>query len=277
MFSIFTTAYNINLCSFDYKRTLSNFCKFAGKDGEVIVCVPILSGDDSYELLSDLRVKNPELFHNLKIFICNFSINDPEFDGKTKNFALQQCSNDVCIQMDLDELFVYSQRQKWIEYINFFKYQSDFDCFMIPVLEPWGDISKIREDHGVKFKFRIHFKWINRGVVDYAKREDGTHDINLSDGTEPIDENGQLVKSHRLINPECYESLDNYLKYLKENIYTIHLGYVSFKDRIKRINNFWREHWIVESGGYVELPRSEKEMEYPTINHGLFETMEEIL
>lgn len=275
MFSIFTTAYNLRLCSFDYELALSNFCQFAGVDGEVVVAVPKIPSDDSLDLLLRYRIDNK--IDNLKIFLCEFSPDDPEFDGKTKNFALENCSKDVCIQMDLDELFILSQRDKWTEYANFLQYQQDFKCFMIPILEPWGDVSKIKEDHGVKFKFRMHSKWIKRGVVDYARREDGTHDIALSDGTEPIDENGQLVKSERLIDLNCYDSLENYLNYLKNNIYTVHLGYVNFKDRMKRINNFWREHWITESGGYVELPHSEKDLEFPTVEHGLFKKMEEIL
>ena len=269
MFSIYTTAFNLEFLKFDYDHSLSNFCKFAGSDGEVVVAIPRLTNDNTYELL--LKWRNANKADNLKLFLCNFTPDDPEYDGKLKNFSLQHCNSDnIMIQMDIDEIFILRQKDKWEEYAKFLDCQNNFECFMIPVLEPYGDISEIREDHGVKLKFRMHKVGLKRGVVDFAKLPDGIHhDINLSDGTEIINEQNQLVKNHKIINEDCYESLDNYLEFLKNDIYTLHLGYLNFEKRVLRNNLFWQKMWSTEAGEEILLPSSVGELNFPTVKHGL--------
>ena len=81
MISIYTTAFYLKRCNFNYNFSLTNFCKFADQNGEVIVAVPNLPDDDSFELLLNWRNNNKEISQNLHIYFHHLDIHSPLFES----------------------------------------------------------------------------------------------------------------------------------------------------------------------------------------------------
>ncbi len=277
MFSIYTSAFFLNKNKFNYDISLTNFCNFVGDQGEVVISVPQLSGDDTFETLLKWREDNSKIAKNLHIFICHIDRTDPGFDGKVKDFALQKCNYEVLIQMDMDEVIPLIHKDRWINYGEFLL-SSELQCFMIPTIDLWKGESFIRwdEEKRIGYKWRMHKRGFKRGVYGYAKRQDGTHDITKSDSCELLNQDGSLV-SETFQTTYFTDVKEIFLAEIKEHIYTVHLGYLNIQDRIHRNISFWEDQWSIEDGNRIELPKTEKEFDYPVYPHGLFEKLEEII
>lgn len=262
MFSIYTSAFLVNKNQFDYSEALTNFCHFAGQDGEVKVAVPFKDEDQTYEALQNWKRDNAGLSANLEVFYANTDRTDPDFDGKLKNFALQECIGPLCIGIDLDERLCFWQRDRWIELGNFLL-NSTKSSVLVPSIDLYQDYEHYK---GINHKWYLHKRTgLFRGVVNFARLDDGHHDITKSDSCELIDINGDLASSILL----CQDYTPEFLK--RERIpFVYHIGHVDLENRILRNKNFWKEHWSTEAGKDVFVPTSIEEIEPVSVKaHGL--------
>lgn len=261
--------------NYDYKTAFENYASFAE---EVVISTLEQNEDDTLEVLENLSNTN----NKFKIVKCNFDRKDPLFWGKLRNEGLQKCSEDFCISLDLDELLPLWQKYNWINYARTLAY-SEFDSYLVPLVNLWGDKSIIRWDNDTNYLFKwalhknptISSNKIKRGPVNFALKENNTVDITKSDTNELIYENGDLVKSLRIINN--YDG--NPEKYIEEcalKIFIYHTGYLNFKDRVSRNKNFWNEQFKIQSGFSQDIsankfaPVSEENLLNKNIfNHGL--------
>jgi hypothetical protein len=230
MITIYSSAFNLIINNFDYKLAIDNFCNIAD---EVVICVNS-SKDDTLETLQNIS------YSNLKIISSNISYEDPLLDGKIKNTALQNTSYlfPIKIGLDMDEYIPLWQKSIWISLAQQLM-QDDCACYMIPSLNLYKDI-----DHyfSIKPKWYMHKNGLFRGVVNFAKKDNGFVDTNKSDTCELIDSNGNLVYSKMI--PYDIEALrTNRLPFV------VHTGYLSLDNRLLRNQNFWKQHWFTESGG----------------------------
>ncbi len=243
--SVYTTLYKVVENSFDYVTPLENFLAFAD---EVVVAVPIEGSEDgTLERLWDYKAKY-DLAERLKIITCPIPFSDNRFDGKLKDAALQATTHPIKIQMDGDEIFVLSQKQKWVSYAKKLL-ESPYEALFIPTVDLWGDINHIRKNRLLGLKWRMHKGGLYRGVVKFAELSDGRIDTSKSDTCELIDKEGNLVPTVQIINPD-YLRPEN-CKYLNNYIYTLHLGYLNFNYRLK-INQFWKPHWENRAGRTID-------------------------
>ena len=228
MFSIYSSAFNLIKNNFNYREIINNFCLFAE---EVVIAIN-KSEDDSLLELKNLNIKN------LKLIETDFDYNDQLLDGKIKNAALQNTSKEFKIGLDMDEYIPLWQKNIWEELA--YKLRFDWcDCYMIPSV----NLFKSKEYYSsVGLKWYLHKNGLSRGPVNFAKQINGTVDINKSDTCELIYPNGELVKS---------KGFPNDINILREGYtpFVIHTGYMSFQNRILRNKNFWKTHWLIESGG----------------------------
>lgn len=262
MFSIYTTAFLVNQNQFDFSDAITNFCHFAGQDGEVKVAVPISDTDNTYESLQKWKRDNAGLSSNLEIFYANAFKADPDFDGKLKNFALQSCVGPLCIGIDLDERLCFWQRDRWIQLGNTLL-ESPYDAAFIPSIDLYQDFQHYKE---INHKWYLHKRLGTfRGVVNFARLENGHHDIDKSDGCELINANGDLVKAVLL----CQDYTPSFLQ--KNQIpFVYHLGHVDIENRLLRNRNFWKEHWTVEAGKDVFVPTTLDDIKEVSVKeHGL--------
>lgn len=261
MFSIYTSLYNIEKHNFPWKVSLENFVKFAGEEGEVVVAVN-QSDDNTLQIIKDFAAENP----TVKIVETKFAYNDITMDGKIKDAALQATTKPVKIQMDADEIFPLSLRNKWVEYANRLM-NSKMDCLMVPSIDVFGDIKKIRSNHQIGVKFRMHKDGFKRGVWKHAWRGD-KFDTSMSDSCELLTPFDDLVQGTQIVDQMALHPL--FSCNLVNALYTIHLGYLDFNHRININNKLWKAHWELRSGREENVITNKSSLDNEiVIDHGL--------
>lgn len=230
MISIYSSAFNLIKNRFNIKFHIDNFCHFAD---EVVVAVNT-SVDNTLEFLLEAS----KTYKNLKIIPVKISYSDPLLDGKIKNIALQSTSMPCKVGLDMDEFIPIEQKNIWYNLASILLGEKHMSC-MIPSVNLYKNLDCF---FSITPKWYLHKSGLFRGPVNYAYKSNGHIDTNKSDTCELIDQNGNLVPS--LITPCDINDLrsGNYP-------FVIHTGYLSFEDRLLRNNEFWREHWLIESGG----------------------------
>ena len=149
--SIYTSLFNYDPDKFDLFGAFKNWSQYAD---EIVIAtfedqVKDLSVIVESEMLGLLNI--PEF----QIVSCtDTSLDDPLFDGKLKNAALQACSNELVIQQDMDER-ISGDTEQW----NTLKYvlinrQAPLAA-MVPVIDLYKDYNHYK---GVGGKWYLHIK-----------------------------------------------------------------------------------------------------------------------
>lgn len=237
MFSIYTSLYNLEAGFIDWREALANFEGFAD---EVVVGTTSSLKDNTINLLSEYIKTHPKV----KLTITNFSLESAEFDGQIKNAAMQQCTRPYCILLDADEFIPISTKERWVGCTTLLCMPqfSGYHGFLIASVNLCGDMSHYK-DIGYKFYIHRNDKNLNRGVVNYARLDNGKIDINKSDTTEIIDKDGKLAR----MCPLSREIGD--LKY-GNFPFVFHKWAVDLDKRIKQ-NKFWKPVWENRAGKEV--------------------------
>jgi len=239
MFSIYTSLYHIEKHSFPWRPSLENFVSFVGPEGEVVVAVN-KSEDNTLEIIKEFAAQNP----TVKIVETNYEYSDITMDGKIRDAALQATTKPVKIQMDADEIIPLSNKAKWVEYANNLL-NSKAVCFMIPSVDVYGSMDKIRANHPIGVKFRMHKEGFKRGVWKNAWRADKIN-TSLSDSCELLDQFDELIQGTHIVNQMDLHPL--FCANLANFPYVLHLGYLSFEHRLNINNKLWKSHWELRSG-----------------------------
>ena len=223
MISIYTTAFNLENFKIDLVDAIDNWLVY----GEEIIVATI---NEDYEKIKDI-IKSSKFSKNKKIKIVSENIdikNDIFWDGKLKNLSLKSCSNDVVLQVDLDERLsgskkIYKMAEEEI-------LLHDFPCsIMIPTINLYGDLDHYKD---IGYKWYMHTrKDTFRGSVDFAIQENGIFDPEKSDTCELIDKDGQLIP--------CVAKLP----VTSDGPKVIHLGSLDFHRRANLNKKFWRKIW----------------------------------
>jgi hypothetical protein len=257
MFSIYTSLYNLDNGFIDWKSAISNHSCFA--DELVIATLPkdfpIL-----HEHIQNFLIER----HKVKLINCEeISLDDPFFDGKIKNEALKYCTQPYCILLDGDERIDIKDKDRWIAAANFLS-RSHYDAFLLPVIDVFNT-DKEYKSIGLKWYLSKNLPNLNRGIVNFAKKEDGSIDIDKSDSTELIYSDGSLVKSV----PIHSGSLNiNSVRELGIKIW--HLGWLDNKKRLSS-NAFWQDIWDARAKRKItNIIHSEEELnKIESFPHGL--------
>lgn len=246
MFSIYTIAFNVVKNQFSFKEAIKNFCSFAE---EVVVAVN-KSEDDTLDQFLKLQL----IYPNLKIVEADVSYEDPELDGKLFNTALQHTTNPYKIILGLDHRIALRQKNKWAQLTHFL---DKADAFMIPCLDLYGDIKKCKYESAGLMWF-LHKEGLKRGVVNFAKKQDGSFDPSKSDSNELIYHDGSLVRS-LVVGPQSgySKNVEDFLQFLKQSdIYVYHIGYLDLNKRILVNNNIWKNIWENKRGVKDTIPNT---------------------
>jgi hypothetical protein len=253
MISIYSSAFNLVKNKFDYEPSITNFCNFAD---EVVIAVNT-SEDDTFDQLTKYSLA----YTNLKIISCDYSYSDPLLDGKIKNHALQNTTQEIKISLDMDEYIPYWQKSMWFK-LSAELLNDSVSCYMIPSINLYKDMNHYSS---ISSKWYLHKSGLYRGAVNFAKKQDGTIDTSKSDSCELLDINNNLVASR---------SIQASIEDLRSRFYpfVVHTGYANLHNRIIRNNNFWQKHWLTESGGVLpphKVHSSLDEFNEPHYEHGL--------
>lgn len=234
MFSIYTSAFNLKTGIYNWEKSLSEFSAFANE-----VVVATFNKQEDIDLLKTFSAGNQKI----KIVVCDLSLDDPEFDGKLKNAALQNCTKPYCILLDLDERILLSQYQSWAN-LALQLGESEYDSVFIPVIDLFHSESECK-DVGFKWYLHKNFIGLERGVVNFARKVNGKIDTDRSDSTELV-RSGELAKTCYLFDPRL--SLEEKLLATKKfGVYVYHYGWL---DSIKKelTVKFWEPVWSNRAG-----------------------------
>tara|TARA_Y100001972_G_scaffold127274_1_gene183636 strand:- start:212 stop:1000 length:789 start_codon:yes stop_codon:yes gene_type:complete len=218
--SAYSTAFNLENFKIDINEAISNWLVYCD---EVVVATT----NDEYKKIKDLI--SSELLNKVKIVSSNINIKeDLYWDGKLKNLSLQNCSNEVVIQIDLDERI--SGNPEHFEICRKTILDHNFPCsVMIPTLNLYGDLDHYKD---ISFKWYMHTKKDTfRGAVEFAINEDGSFDPEKSDTCELLTKDGRLAPCIAKIN------------YMEDQPKIIHLGTLDFSRKAHINQKFWRKVW----------------------------------
>ena len=244
--SIYSSLFNVTSNKFGYKDFLAHVCSF----GDEVVVATIKDGDGSYELLCAEK----EQYKNLVVILSDLQPNIPTFDGALKDAALQACTGNLMLQLDGDERLGISDRVAWEYYFQFLLNSGKVQCIMLPSINLYKDNSHFSD---ITFKWYLHKRGLKRGVVDFARRPDGTHNIHgngASDSCELLDENNRLVNSIQLVEDMGAPLLSWWKIQDSLTPYIVHYGYIDLDRRAELNKNFWAKMWSIEDGRPVNLP-----------------------
>ena len=256
MISIYHSAFNLNKHGFaGWQDCLIKSCHFAD---EVVVAINT-SEDDTEEVIEAIVKKESKSY---KIVNTSFDYKDPWLDGKIKNKALQSCTQEFKLQLDLDEYVPLWQRPIWDNVCFKLKFDSNISCLAVPSIDLYKDLNHYKS---INHKQYLHKGLAYRAPQIGARKPDGTINTLMSDGCDLVDENGNFISTG---------AIDKRLEALESNQipFVVHLGYVDLNSRLKRNHEFWHEHWYVEGGGQApahKIHMKDEDFEYDYIKHNL--------
>ena len=246
MWSIYTTIYLINKNNCYFYKNLVNYSNFVGEDGEVVIGTNKEGIQDGTKDILDKFIEDNNL-KNVKLLISDISFSDNTFDGALKNFALQNTKYSIKIQMDIDETFVLSQKERWKQATTYLSRQNGIKALFIPSIDLYGSEKYIRKNYNVSQKWRIHKEGLFRGVFNGGKMANNRISTISSDTCELVDALGNLVPTGHIIPDDTFLKPIN-VGLLKDYIYTLHWGYVDLQYRRDINKNWWKEKWEDRSG-----------------------------
>lgn len=263
--SCFGYIFNATKHGFMLEKVADNFLSVF----QELVVATIPCEDDTRERLSILQKKYG---NRVKVVDSQVSVSSNRFDGDLKTEAMNNCSFDVRIIMDFDEMCpVYEHTVlMWKNIVNFLNSEqcSNLDGFFIPVVDLYGDKDHIK-DSPLGVKFRIHKKSIvKRGVPNFAQLPNGLIDTSKSDTTEAILGDGNLGKFANIIQPQFFDQKNTHL--LFHAPFFVHFGFLDLNRRANLGKTFWAEKWEDRSGKKENVATEIKELtNTPVIKHNI--------
>ena len=247
--SVYSSLFNVENGLFDIDEALKNWSKYA--DEIVIATFP--DQEEKVKNLNEIKYfgflnERKSLYKNCSVKVVSeeTSLDDPLFDGKLKNAALQACSNEIVIQQDFDER-IGGDKHYWKDLAeNILEIRIPLGCY-IPVIDLYKDLDSYKS---VNMKWYIHTKaGTKRGPVNFAIRNDGTIDVTKSDTCELINHNGDLISSTADLS---FKTKSEGKAFSPQFPHIVHLGYLNLENRVEN-NKFWSEIWSARNGKKVEV------------------------
>lgn len=137
----YVTVLNAKSMGYPYTACINSMKGFCS---EVVVA----DGGSTDGTWEDIQTMAAESEGQIKVFQNIVDPDSPSYayesDGKLKAFARSKCTGDYCWQMDADEVVHEEDYQKVISLVRAFP--KHFDIVSLPVIEYWGNPSKVRMD-----------------------------------------------------------------------------------------------------------------------------------
>ena len=247
MFSIHTSIFGVIKAKFDWKGAFENWLAFLSGRGQLVIAIN-KSDDGTSEAVrrwvKEWKQKHVTSMVVIDVLDIDIPYTEPDFDGRGKAAALAVCKERFCILLDIDERLVPSQRRNWATLAEELG-KSRWDGFLIPSIDVFRDEQHYRCDGSLRCKWYIHknLSHLTRGVVKWARREDGSIDKTKSDTCELcVKETYDLAKTIAIIPLELPHYLTMGQLENGETPFVYHIGSLDLEQRIRQ-SAFWRPVW----------------------------------
>ena len=220
MISAYTTAFNFENINLSLADALSNWFVYCD---EVVISTTQKDLEEARK-----QIRGFPLLDKIKIVSSDVDTNDLFWDGKLKNTGLQNCSNKVVFQIDLDER-IAGDKDQLIKLAEAILQRPDPCSISIQNIDLFGDLEHYKSTGR---KWYLHSRdGCYRGAVNFAILDNGVFDPEKSDTCELIDESGDLIV--------CVGTTHLTLDSPK----VFHLGFLDLERRARLNKTFWRDIW----------------------------------
>lgn len=203
-------------------------------------------------------------FSKIKVFKVDVPWSDPNFgvyDGEMKAAARSQCTGDLLIQIDCDEILEESFAEKLENIISSGVFEQN-PIVALPVVEYWGGEDKVRIDvNPWKWRVSINNPMITHGIpIELRKEQNGY--LYAKQGTDGCDlihaESGERIPFANFIsneinhlrisaitNPEHAKRYEEWFNATVNELPTVyHFSWWSIVEKIKKFTKFWNKSWL---------------------------------
>lgn len=247
MFSIHTSLFNAIKMRFDWQEAFENWLSFLNGTGQLVVAINTSEDDTSSkvkEFFQNWQRANPQSRTKIDVLDIQIPYTDPAFDGKGKAAALAACTEPYCILLDIDERIVPSMRDRWVRAARDLEHSSS-DALFIPSIDLIGDDRhyKVASQLGCKWYLHKNRPYLTRGVVDFARRPDGSIDKTKSDTCElVVKDTFQLARCVYIVINSMPQWM--VMSQLESGAipFVYHLGWLDAEQRVRQAD-FWRPVW----------------------------------
>lgn len=184
------------------------------------------------------------------------------FDGQQKAEARKMCTSEFCWQMDSDEIVHEDDIQKIMSLCS--KIPKSIDVLALPVIEYWGDLSKVRIDV-MPWKWRLsrNNPDITHGIPAHLRTYDENNELFAKQGTdgcdmiyassgEPVpfvnffDANTNNVRQLALTsNEQALQNYQNWFEQVTNELPCVfHYSWLNIERKIKLYRDYWQNHWL---------------------------------
>lgn len=252
----YTTTYNCVEQRYPFVESITSMLDCLD---EVIV-VDGGSNDGTWEVLQDMASQNDKL--KLHQHIIDF--NDVRFayesDGLQKGRARDMCTQDLCWQMDIDEI-IHEEDYKKISDIVKHVHKSH-QIIALPVVEYWGSKGKVRIDvNPWKWRLSRNYPHITHGIPAQLRRLDENGKIYALPGTDSCDyihrDTGEPIPFVTFHTQETEElrqraqvdsvAREQYVSWFKSVVKslpgTYHYSWFDLTRKIKTYKHHWSRFW----------------------------------
>lgn len=245
--SAYTTTYNCKKGGYPFEQSIGSFLPIVDE----LVVVDGGSTDGTLEHLKEMSEGDSKL----NIVEMPIDMDMPGKDGNQKAIAKAMCSNEFCIQFDVDE-YACGSVEEWLRLIK--DLPDNVDIFNMFVYEPIGCVynARLSDSHNpVKWRVYRNKPEITHGIPlqDRLEKDDKVFSKGMSDGCFPIHivnnevypsfTSAPLKKLQQLKKRSAEEYKEAIEEYMDNNPFVFHLGHVDLENKIKLYLDSWHDWW----------------------------------
>ena len=253
----YLTTFNCIKQQYPYEQCIQSMLSFCD---EVIV-LDGGSNDGTYERLREMSKVDDKLKISQHVRDWNAK-RASLFDGMQKAEARSLCTSEFCWQMDADEVIHEDDAQKIIDLAK--KFPKNVDIAALPVIEFWGQTTKVRVDINLsKWRLSRNKKNITHGVPVELRAYDEDGELYAKQGTDgccmiysntgeraqfvsfitPEIENARRVACSG--NQETLQQIEQWFNQVVANLPSVyHYSWIDFKRKIHLYRDTWQKHWL---------------------------------
>lgn len=229
---------------------------------EIIVADSSEKDDGTMDVLQQL-MNEDERIQVYHVDVDWHASNSGIYDGQMKAFAREQCTGDILVQNDIDEIFEDDWKDKLEQLLSRNLLTNDIPLMALPVIEYWGpSTEKVRIDippwkwrisknipeitHGIP----VSHRWYKDNLLYSRHGDDGCSYISSKTGNPIpclhfINQEVENIRQQAIYDQSVVPAYQAWYQAAVDSLPTIqHFSWWSIVSKIKKYKLFWNNSWL---------------------------------